>query len=420
MSHNGNGRVPFVDLVALHREIQAELLDVFKTTIETAGFIGGPVVERFEREFAEYCGVDCCVGVGSGTDALRFALTAAGVVPGDIAVTVPLTFIATTEAISQAGARPDFVDVDLRTCTMDPLELQRYLETQCERDSKTGKCFHRVLRRPVTAIVPVHLYGQTADMDPILALAEQYNLIVIEDACQAHGAEYFSKAENRWRKAGSMGQAAAFSFYPGKNLGACGEGGAVTTNDHDIARKTRMLRDHGQSKKYYHDVEGYNGRLDALQAGILSVKLRHLAEWNTKRRKAAQRYDQSFSSTRGVATPRSPEWSRGVYHLYVIRVHDRDGLQRHLSEANIETGIHYPVPLHLQKAYDGLGYRAGDFPAAEALASEILSLPMYPQLQAEPQSRIVGEVNDFIARSNSQGSSVDRSVFGSPALVTRK
>jgi len=410
MSHNGNGRVPFVDLVALHREIQGELLDVFKTTLETAGFIGGPVVESFEREFAEYCGVDCCVGVGSGTDALRFALMAAGVGLGDIALTVPLTFVATTEAISQAGARPAFVDVDPRTCTMDPLELQRYLETQCELDSRTGQCFHRALRRPVTAIVPVHLYGQTADMDPILALAEHYNLTVIEDACQAHGAEYFSKKDNQWRKGGSMGHAAAFSFYPGKNLGACGEGGAVTTNDGEIAKKIRTLRDHGQSKKYYHDVEGYNGRLDSIQAGILSVKLCHLSEWNTKRRQAAQRYDQLFSSTPGVVTPALPEWSRAVYHLYVIRVHDRDGLQRHLSKANIETGIHYPVPLHLQKAYDGLGYRAGDFPVSEAVASEILSLPMYPQLQAAQQRRIVDEVNDFI---------VDGGVLGSPALLTR-
>jgi dTDP-4-amino-4,6-dideoxygalactose transaminase len=397
MSHNGNGhgRVPFVDLVALHQEIQGELLDVFKTTLETAGFIGGRVVENFEHEFAEYCGADYCVGVSSGTDALRFALTAAGVGSGDIVLTVPLTFIATTEAISQAGARPDFVDVDPRTSTMDPLELQRYLETQCELDSQSGRYVHRILRRPVTAIIPVHLYGQTADMDPILALAERYNLIVIEDACQAHGAEYFSKAQNRWRKAGSMGQAAAFSFYPGKNLGACGEGGAVTTNDREITRKVRMLRDHGQSKKYYHDVEGYNGRLDALQAGILSVKLRHLTEWNNQRRLAAEHYQELFSACGNQVTlPDQPDWAKSVYHLYVVRLWNRDEIQKHLLTQNIETGIHYPVPLHLQTAYRSLGYKSGDFPVTERIASEILSLPMYPQLSAEQQGRVAHAVLD--------------------------
>jgi dTDP-4-amino-4,6-dideoxygalactose transaminase len=247
------------------------------------------------------------VGVGSGTDALRFALTAAGVRPRDIVITVPLTFIATTEAISHAGARPDFVDVDARTYTMDPEALRRYLETQCDFDSQTRRCVHRTLHRPVTAVIPVHLYGQTADMDPILELARRYNLLVIEEACQAHGAEYFSAKDKGWRKAGSMGHAAAFSFYPGKNWGACGEGGAVTTMDEQIARNVRILRNHGQSKKYYHDVEGCNGRLDSVQAGILSVKLRHLAEWNAKRKQAARWYDELLSSSRGVVTPLRPE-----------------------------------------------------------------------------------------------------------------
>jgi dTDP-4-amino-4,6-dideoxygalactose transaminase len=254
------------------------------------------------------------------------------------------------------------------------------------------------LKAPVTAIVPVHLYGQTADMDAILELARIYKLIVIEDACQGHGAEYFSKKENRWRKAGSMGHAAAFSFYPGKNLGACGEAGAAVTNSEEIERKVRMLRDHGQAKKYHHDMEGYNGRLDAIQAGILTVKLRHLSEWNRKRQVAACRYDELFSSVNGVIAPYCPDWARAVYHLYVIRVQGRVGLQQHLAEANVDTGIHYPVPLHLQKAYQGFGYKQGDFPTAERAASEIVSLPMFPQLAAEQQCRIVDEIVRFLRR----------------------
>jgi dTDP-4-amino-4,6-dideoxygalactose transaminase len=389
-------KIAFLDLITLHKELESELVPVFQKVLNTAGFIGGPMVEEFEREFARFCDASHCVGVGSGTDALRFAFTAAGVHPGDVVLTVPNTFIATTEAISQAGARPDFVDVDERTYTMDPLKLDEYLRRECCFDLNGGRPVNKKLKAPVKAVVPVHLYGQTANMDPILDIARKYNLIVIEDACQAHGAEYFSQKENRWRKAGSMGDAAAFSFYPGKNLGACGEGGAVTTNSEDLARKVRKLRDHGQAKKYYHDIEGYNGRLDALQAGILTVKLRHLSAWNQKRQIAASRYEELFSSVDGVAAPCRPNWSRPVYHLYVIRVQDRSGLQRHLSAANIDTGIHYPVPLHLQKAYVGLGYKPGDFPVTEQAATEIVSMPMFPQLTAEQQSRVVDEVRNFL------------------------
>jgi dTDP-4-amino-4,6-dideoxygalactose transaminase len=393
-----NGKIAFLDLLTPHAELESELVSVFQKALKTAGFIGGPMVEEFEREFASFCDAAHCVGLSSGTDAVRFALMAAGVQPGDIVVTVPHTFIATTEAISQAGARPDFVDIDERTYCMDPGKLQEYLERECYRDRETGRLFHRKWKAPVTAVVPVHIYGQTADMDPILELSRRYNLIVIEDACQAHGAEYFSRAENRWRKAGSMGHAAAFSFYPGKNLGACGEAGAVTTNDEEIARKIRMLRDHGQTKKYFHDVEGYNGRLDAIQAGILSVKLRHLPDWNRKRQQAAQRYDQLFAlSTDSVVTPHQPNWARGVYHLYVIRVRDRERLKKHLAEEKIDTAIHYPIPLHLQKAYVGLGYKEGDFPVTEKVASEMLSLPMYPQLAHEPQTRVAREVLEFVS-----------------------
>ncbi len=257
------------------------------------------MVEEFERAFAAFCTTQHCVGVGSGTDALRFALIAAGVVPGSLVLTVPNTFIATTEAISQAGARPDFIDIDERTYNMDPRKLAAYLEDECYVDVDSGEVIHRDLDMVVKAIVPVHLYGQTADMDPILDLAERYNLVVVEDACQAHGAEYFSKRDNCWKKAGSMGHAAAFSFYPGKNLGACGEAGAVTTNDPELAKKIRMLRDHGQNRKYFHETEGYNGRLDAIQAGILTVKLKHLPKWNERRREAAARYGELFAALMG-------------------------------------------------------------------------------------------------------------------------
>src|SRR5882672_3541968 len=333
-------KIPFLELVTPHVELEEQLVSVFRSALKTAGFVGGPMVEEFEREFAEFCGVQFCVGVASGTDALRFALIAAGVQRGDTVLTVPNTFAATTEAISQAGGWPDFVDIDGRTYNMDPQKLQDYLETQCHVDRATGRLLNENTGRPVTAIVPVHLYGQTADMDRILELAERYRLIVIEDACQAHGAEYFSRKENRWRKAGSMGRAAAFSFYPGKNLGACGEAGAVTTDDERLAQRCQLLRDHGQSRKYFHDNEGYNGRLDAIQAGLLLVKLRHLAKWNEQRRQVASRYDELFADADGMlVVPHVPSWSRPVYHLYVVRVPDRDALQKSLAAAGIGTGI---------------------------------------------------------------------------------
>jgi dTDP-4-amino-4,6-dideoxygalactose transaminase len=388
--------IPFLDLVTLHKELEGDLMATLKDTLRTARFVGGPRVEEFEREFAKFCGASHCVGVASGTDAVRFALTAAGVKPGDVVVTVPHTFIATTEAISQAGARPDFVDIDERTYCMDPGKLREYVERDCSRDTRTGKLIHRGVQAPVTAVVPVHIYGQMADMDPILALAREYNLIVIEDACQSHGAEYFSKGTNSWRKAGSIGDAAAFSFYPGKNLGACGEAGAVTTNKEGMARTMRMLRDHGQAQKYHHQFEGYNGRLDALQAGFLTAKLRYLADWNRKRQEIAKRYDQSFSAMDGVITPFCSDSARAVYHLYVIRVRQRDALQKHLAKAGIGTGIHYPVPLHLQDAYRRLQYPAGSFPVCERAASEILSLPMYPQLEPVQGQRVVREVDAFL------------------------
>jgi dTDP-4-amino-4,6-dideoxygalactose transaminase len=389
-------KVPFVDLQTPHRELEGELLAVCKKVFETAGFIGGPEVEGFEKEFGEFCGAKHCVGVNSGTDALRFALMAAGIHSGDIVITVPHSFIATTEAISQAGAQIEFVDIEPRTYTMDPEKLREYLETWCVLDAITGRYVHKQLGKPVAALVPVHLYGQMADMDPLLDLASRYKLMVIEDACQAHGAEYFSEKRNAWIKAGSAGHAAAFSFYPGKNLGACGEGGAITTNDEELARKAAMLRDHGQSKKYYHDVEGYNGRLDSLQAGILRIKLRHLAHWNEQRRASAGIYDALLAPLSGsIVCPVEAGSSKSVYHLYVVRTQLRNELQKQLTDAGIGTGIHYPIPIHLQKAYSSQGWKRGDFPETEAAAEEILSLPMFAGLAADQQRRVVEVISQF-------------------------
>lgn len=406
-NHTG---IPFLDLVTPHVELEQELTEVFQKALRTAQFIGGPMVEGFEKAFADWCDAKYAVGVSSGTDALRFALMAGGVQPGDVVVTVPNTFIATTEAISQARAFPEFVDVDERTYNMDPTKLEEYLENQCEMDS-SGRLISRRSGRPVTALVPVHLYGQTADMDPILDLAERHSLVVIEDACQAHGAEYFSRKHNRWMKAGSMGRAAAFSFYPGKNLGACGEAGAVTTNDETIAAKIRMIRDHGQAKKYYHDVEGYNGRLDAIQAGILHAKLGHLAKWNFRRRDRAAEYRQLLQIANcGVIAPYEPTWSKPVYHLYVVRVESREEFMDHLKRAGIATAIHYPIPLHLQKAYGFLNYREGHFPISERIASEIVSLPMFPQLTGAQQTRTVEEIRRFTVGSQKQAEAEPASI----------
>ena len=398
-SHSVANSIPFLDLVTPHVELEQELTEVFQKALRTAGFIGGPMVEDFEKAFAAFCEAGHSVAVSSGTDALRFALMASRVKPGDVVVTVPHTFIATTEAISQAGALPEFVDIDEQTYNMDPAKLAEYLEKQCTVND-AGALLSRRSGRPVSAVVPVHLYGQMADMDPILELAERYHLAVIEDACQAHGAEYSSRKRNRWMKAGSMGRAAAFSFYPGKNLGACGEAGAATTNDPLIAKTMKMLRDHGQATKYYHDVEGYNGRLDAIQAGLLHAKLPHLAKWNAQRRELAAEYNRLLRSVDGaVVLPCEQLRSRAVYHLYVVRTADREGLMDHLKKAGIGTGIHYPIPLHLQKAYAAMNYRKGDFPITEKAAAEIVSLPMFPQLAAAQQARVVEEILNFISMS---------------------
>ena len=390
-------KVPFLDLVKPHAELESELVDAFRRALHTAAFIGGAAVESFEKDFASYCHAKYCVGVASGTDALRFALYAAGIKVGDAVITVPNTFIATAEAISQTGARPYFVDVHESTYNMDPAKLREFLESKCTRDAQGVVRTQDGLQ--VRAVVPVHLYGQMADMDAIMSIAEEFGLVVVEDACQAHGAEYFSKKHNTWLRAGSIGFAAAFSFYPGKNLGACGEAGAVTTNNEEAAGKMRMIRDHGQAKKYFHDIEGYNGRLDAIQAGILGIKLKHLPDWNKRRQDLARSYNEIFkSSDVTITTPFEPSWSRAVYHLYVVQVDDRESVQEGLSAAGIGTAIHYPVPLHEQKAYAALGYQKGDFPVAERIAPRILSLPMFPQMTVEQQRYVTEKLASLVVR----------------------
>jgi dTDP-4-amino-4,6-dideoxygalactose transaminase len=390
-----NGPVPFLDLVTPHRELEEELVDAFRQALRNAAFVGGAQVEGFEHEFAAYCGTKYCVGVANGTDAVRFALMASGVGPGDAVVTVSHTFIATVEAISQSGADTEFVDVDAQTYCMSPEALAEFLRN-CEPDPATGRPLGHRSHKPIKAIVPVHLYGQVADMDPILAIAAKYGLLVIEDACQAHGAEYRS-ADGAWRRAGTFGRAAAFSFYPGKNLGACGEAGAVTTNDEHVASTVRMLREHGQVQKYYHDLEGYNGRLDAIQAAFLRVKLRHLDSWNEQRRSAAARYSGLLSTIAGVVTPSESNRSKAVYHLYVVRNGNRDGLADYLKARGVSTGLHYPLPVHLQQCYRGWDYGAGSLPVTEQTASEILSLPIFPGLTAEQQQQVAGLIGTFTA-----------------------
>ena len=385
--------VPFLDLVTPHRELEEELVAVFREALRSAAFIGGPQVENFEREFADYCTTKYCVGVANGTDAVRFALMAAGVGRGDAVVTVSHTFIATVEAISQAGADTEFVDIDERTYCMSPQALADYLKG-CAKDPRTGRLLGRRSGKPLKAVVPVHLYGQVADMDPILEIARDHDLLVVEDACQAQGAEYHS-AQKGWRRAGSFGKAAAFSFYPGKNLGACGEAGAVTTDDEQVARTIRMLREHGQVQKSYHDLEGYNGRLDAIQAAFLRIKLRHLDGWNAQRRSAAARYGTVLSGVADIVTPFEPPSSSAIYHLYVIRSRDRERLAEHLKGQGIHTGLHYPLPLHLQKCYREWGYGDGSLPVTERVASEILSLPMFPGLTEEQQQRVGAAIEAF-------------------------
>lgn len=369
--------VPFVDLRAQHEEVRAEIEAAIKDIIDRSSFIGGSYVANFEREFAEYLGVEHAVGVANGTDALWLGMLAAGVREGDAVITVPNTFIATVEAITRIGAYPLFVDIDLETALIDLDKLRLFLENACRREDN-GKLRHIETGRHVTAMMPVHLYGLPVNMSPLLEIAQEYNLIIVEDACQAHGA--MCRVNGEWKRAGTFGNAAGFSFYPGKNLGAMGDGGALVTNDAEVAEKVRYLRDHGSKEKYIHiSSKGWNSRLDAMQAAVLSAKLRKLDQWNSLRRQAASYYNEMLSDL-PLDLPVVPGYADHVYHLYVVRYDDRDTLQQQLGQRGIHSGLHYPIPLHRQKAYQYLGLSEGTFPNAERSAATVLSLPMHPAL----------------------------------------
>ncbi len=393
-THAQAERVPFLDLITPHRELEDELVEVFRHALRSAEFVGGPQVDAFEREFADFCGTSECVGVANGTDAVRLALMACGVGRDDAVVTVANTFIATVEAITMTGAVPEFVDIDERTCNMSPSELDAYLSS-CDVDPNSGRPLGRRTGRPIKAIVPVHLYGQMADMEPILAIGTRYGLVIVEDACQAHGAEY-RWSDGTWRRAGSFGRAAAFSFYPSKNLGACGDAGAVTTNDPGVARTLRMLRDHGQATRHVHEIEGCNSRLDAIQAAFLRIKLKSLEASNIERRGVAQSYDALLSGIPSVTLPRELDRSRAVYHLYVVRHTRRDALAQSLDDRGIVCGYHYPVPLHLQPCYRHWGYGHGSLPLTERAAAEALSLPIFPAMTIAQQRRVADAIADAV------------------------
>jgi len=384
-------KVPFLDLKAQYETIKHEINNAIQQVIDTCAFAGGPFVEKFEKAFAAFCGCDRCIGVGNGTEALWLALLALNIGPGDEVITVPNTFIATAEAISFCGATPVFVDIDEKTYTMDPERLAEFLEKNCRFNDLTNRLINQSTDRPIRAIIPVHLFGQMADMDSIMAIARKYGLYVIEDACQAHGATY------KERPAGSIGDAGCFSFYPGKNLGAYGEAGAVTTNNTELAEKISNLRDHGQSAKYYHEKIGWNARMDGIQGAVLSVKLKHLAAWNQARRQRAEIYDSQLSGIDSLILPFKADEATHVYHVYAIRTRQRDALLRYLADANINCGIHYPVPVHLQKAYSNSGIEKNGLKVSEKVASELLSLPMYPELSDEQQIRVRDKIQEFLS-----------------------
>jgi dTDP-4-amino-4,6-dideoxygalactose transaminase len=359
--------IPFVDLQAQYRALKPEIDAAVLAVLDKAAFILGPAVAAFEKDFAAYSGTDEAVGVNSGTSALHLALLACGVGPGDEVITVPFTFVATVAAIEYSGATPVLVDVEPGYWTMDPAKFEAAITPRTK------------------AVIPVHLYGQPADMDPILEIARRRGIAVIEDACQAHGSEY------KGRRCGSMGDIGCFSFYPGKNLGAYGEGGALVTNDPAKAKHARLLRAWGEEVRYEHKYRAFNYRMDGVQGAVLGVKLRHLDAWTEARRRNAAEYARQLTGTPAV-TPVERPGTRHVYHVYVVQLPDRDQWRARLTEAGVQTGVHYPIPVHLQPAYRDLGYHAGDFPVSERVAGEVLSLPMFPELTADQ----IGEVASVV------------------------
>ena len=380
-------KVPFLDIRLQNAPLRAEIRKAIDAVIESGAFAGGPFVEAFEKKFAAYCGVPYAVGVGNGTDALWISLLALDIGPGDEVITVPNTFMATAEAITYTGARPVFVDVEENNYTLDPARLKAAITPRTR------------------AVIPVHLFGQMADMDPIMEVAREHGLHVIEDAAQAHGATY------KGRPAGSVGDAGCFSFYPGKNLGAFGEAGAVVTHDAKIHGRLRMLRDHGQSRKYHHAMVGWNCRMDGIQGAVLEIKLRNLDAGNARRRAVASRYDAELRGVPGIVTPGRSASNEHVYHVYAIRAQQRDEVMRKLAEHGIGSGIHYPVPVHLQEAYASLGHAEGSFPIAERCAREFISLPMFPELMAEQ----VGYVTETLKQILCAGIAADAQDAGALA-----
>lgn len=365
--------IPFLNLKAQHASIEQDLLAAVKETLASTQFVLGKEVAAFEEEFAAYSGGRFGIGVNSGTSALHLALLAAGVGPGDEVITVSCTFVATVAAIDYTGARPVFVDVDADTLNMDVTQVEAAITDRTK------------------VILPVHLHGQPADLDPILDIARRHNLVVIEDAAQAHGAEY------KGRRVGSIGDLGCFSFYPGKNLGACGEGGMVVTNNEDFAQRIRMLRDWGQERKYHHTLKGFNYRLEGIQGAILRVKLRHLDAWTAVRRQNAAHYNALLADS-GITIPVEAPYARHVYHVYGVRLPNRDAVQEALQARQIQTNIHYPIPVHLQKAYQEFGFGEGDLPVTEKAAAELLSLPMFPELERSQVEEVCAAIRQEVAR----------------------
>jgi dTDP-4-amino-4,6-dideoxygalactose transaminase len=366
-------KVPFLDLKSQYESIKDEIDTAIGQVIEKTAFVGGPFVKKFEEEFADYCECKHATGVSSGTSAIWLVLMGLGVGQGDEVITVPNTYIATAEAISMCGAKPVFVDIVDQTYNMNPALLEKAITPRTK------------------AVIPVHLYGQMADMDPIIECAQKHGLFVIEDACQAHGAKY------KGRLAGSIGDAGCFSFYPGKNLGAYGDAGAVVTNNLELIEKINLVKDHGQPKKYYHDIIGWNARLDGIQGAVLSVKLKYLDKWNDARRNNAKLYTDLLADIDGTVTPYIADYSKHVFHIYAIRVQKCNDLMKALTEKEIQFGIHYPIPVHLQAAYDFLGLSKGSFPVAENCVNGLLSLPMFPELTKEQIEHVVNEIKRFVA-----------------------
>ncbi len=368
--------IPFVDLKVQYKSIEKEIQTAINNVIQETAFIKGKYTAQFEKDFANALNADYCVGVGNGTDAISLSLKAIGIKNGDEVITAANSFIASSESITNAGGRVEFADCDKNTYTIDPLKIEEKINPRTK------------------AIIVVHLYGQPADMDVINKLAEKHNLKVIEDSAQAHFAEYNTELDG-WKKIGTLGDASTFSFFPGKNLGAYGDGGAIITNNKEIEKMARMLANHGRISKYDHEFEGVNSRLDGLQAAILSVKLKYLAEWTDKRRKVAAYYSERLNDIPEIIIPYVNEKTRPAWHLYVIQARNRDGLSHFLNQNGIATGIHYPIALPNLKAYEYLGYRPGDYPVASSLQDKILSLPVFPEISRKQQDFIISKITEF-------------------------